>query len=148
MHKNSYYDITFELCELSEEIISQIRGQLAYFRISAYKDEASNQITSKIKDLKLIAKLLCSANLKDLFEDYTAETQQEKYNSVLIGCPLTMRVARLLKNFEQELILIKQDTFEKTPRTYDLKKSVRKFRDDLLAICPTGSRTWDFFQSI
>ena len=130
MLKNSYYDITFELCELSDEIIGQIRSQLAYYRVSAYKHESDVQITKKIKDLKLIAKLLCSANLKDLFEDYAAETAHNKYNSVLVGCPLTMRVTRLLKNFEQEISIIKTNTFKKTSTKYDLKKSVRKFREE------------------
>ena len=148
MTRNNHFDIALELCELSEEIVSQVRAQLAYYRISAYKFESKANVDSKIKDLKLISKLLCSANLKDVFEDYAAEASFENHNSIDAGCPLTMRVSRLLQNIENELTLIKKNSFQKTAQRYDLRQSVRKFRGELLAICPNGSRVWDFFQSI
>lgn len=148
MNQNNYYDITFELCELSDEIISQLRAQLSYYQISAYKNETASQIESHIKSLKLVAKLLCSATLKDVFEDYAAEQRQsEDFNSI-DDCALTLRVTRFIKFFEIELSLIKGNQFKKTQQRYDLRKSVRKFKHEILSICPAGSRARDFFQSV
>ena len=147
MVSNRYCDIKLELCELSDEIIAQIRAQIEYYRVSVYKDEAHKNIDVSVKNLRLVAKLLCSTNLKDLFEDMSAETTTYDQSEGIVECKLTMRITRLIRNFENEIKYIKNNTSEDESR-YDLRKSVRKFRQEILAICPSDSRVQMFFQSV
>lgn len=152
MNRSLHFEIIIELCGLCEDVIKKTREGLSYYQISTYKEESKEIIEENIRQLQLIAKLLCSANLKDYFQDYKAETNTQMIHNQLnidnSPCSLTLRVTRLIANIESELNYIKNDSFKKTSDQYNLRQSVRKFRTDLLGISMKGSKAWDFFQSV
>jgi hypothetical protein len=146
MARNNHFDITMELCELSEELITKIRAQINYYKVSVYKNESRSIIDNHIKGLKFISKVLSSDELKDLFEDFHAEENIYSSNPNSDYCPLTLRVSRLLNSFTVHIQQIKQNSYHLKPSKYDLKKSVIKFKNELIAICPHDSRSRSFFQ--
>lgn len=145
--RRNYSDITIELLDLSNEIITELTAQLNYYQVSIYKEESLKAIELKIRSLKFISKVLASQDLLDIFEDYHAEKMYSKSLANNAICPFFMRVNRLIQQFKKEITKIQSNSCLIDSTKYDLKKSVIKFKNELVAICPNGSRSRHFFKS-
>lgn len=152
MSRKRHIDIAIEMEELARELITEIRQQLSYFKVSVYKTEMIATIEGKITNLRVIADLFANEAIKEPFLDYEAERNTLIDFNTAEECVLTSRVIRLITNFEQQLEKYKASLISSGAsqiRNPDgLCKRVRERRREVLSFCRHGSHNWSFFQSI
>ncbi|MBM4251561.1 MAG: hypothetical protein FJ146_06285 [Deltaproteobacteria bacterium] len=142
-------DILLELIELTHERIDEVRCQVAYYRVSVYKGETAEQITTKLGQIERVSKIFGDDHLVDAFSDYVA---LEDANGQLCApgeCSFTRRVTTLLHAVELHLARLYRGlmTHSFTRDAAVLADALKEARHDVLALCHTGSRQWSFFQS-
>jgi hypothetical protein len=145
-------DILVELLDLSRDRIDEVRQQLSYYRASVYKDETGGHITTKIEELRLIAVLLGDVLVQESFRDYDAMSKAGVLNYIPGECSLSKRVGSLMTALDQHLdrlqrLCITRQTGSLT-NEQEFTAAILRHRNQLLALCPHGSRQWSFFQSL
>jgi hypothetical protein len=142
-------DILLELIELSHERIDEVRCQIAYYRASVYKQETADQINLKVEQLERVSVLFGDDHLVDVFSDFAAVDAASGQNCAPGECSFAQRVTGMLHALELHLSRIYRalTTHTLVTDTEALAAAVRVNRQDVLALCNTGSRHWTFFQS-
>lgn len=149
MSRLRHVDIFVEMLDLGQDLLTEIRQQLTYYRASVYKDETAKQINEKVTELTLLADLLGDEGMREALTDYEA-LLSETINSVPGDCLFSKRVTLLLGTLDQAFRNIQSRlTNPSNPQQdQELTESVRKHRHKLLALCRHGSRQWAFFTSL
>lgn len=145
-------DLMVELIELCQNIVSELRQELAYFRASVYKNEAATRIRERMDSLRLMCEMLGSDSLLEGFRDYDAELKNAHKNIYPGECSFSARVTRLITTLEPELNQILKNSAnnaqirEQAPSLFRERLNHNKNR--ILANCQPGSRSWHFFQLV
>lgn len=144
-----HIDISIEMLELGQELLTEIRQQLVYYRASVYKDETALQINAKVAEIALLADLLGDDSMREALTDYEA-LRQELTPPVPGECHFSKRVSLLLGTLDQAIRAMqgRLSTPSNPEQDQQLADSVRKHRHKLLALCRHGSRQWAFFTSL
>jgi hypothetical protein len=148
MSRLRHTDILVEMKDLALDMLTDIRQQLSYYRVSVYKDETSSKIEKKIEQLRLVAKLFGNEDIMEPLHDYDAMADAGVLNYVPGECSFSQRVSCLLTNLTKQLDIINPRSSVVNLPTRDIARSVQKHRRQLLALCRHGSRQWSFFQSL
>lgn len=147
MPKRVYIEIVYELVELMRSQIDQTRDFISLYQPSVYKCEVSSHIERKIKCLHLIAKLLEHELILDHFEDYRVSKAHMALETSIHSLQIPM-IQNLLQRIEKHLSsLSREQIFAMKPK-YDLRKSVQKFRHQILSEIPASSTSHHFFRSL
>ncbi|NRA46466.1 MAG: hypothetical protein HRU09_16065 [Oligoflexales bacterium] len=137
----------FQLCEICEEILTEIRNHLNYMSISVYKGESISLINEQIDQLRVLMESIPNSGALEPFHDFDAE--KLNHEPVPGECSYSMRVQRLLVNVDGVLKTLR--TSYKEPANieanYNFEK-VKKYKSTLQSSCPVGSKRWKFLQSI
>jgi len=141
-------DILVEMKDLALDILADIRQQLAYYKVSVYKDETSTNITIKVEQLRMIVGLMGKPDLMEPLLDYDAMKEAGVLNYVPGECSFSQRVTCLLQSLTEHLDIINPRSSVENIPTKEISKSIKRHRRQLLALCRHGSRQWSFFQSI
>ncbi len=142
-------DILLELIELTHERIDEVRCQVAYYRVSVYKGETADQISTKLGQLERVSTIFGDDYLLDAFSDYSALEEANGQHCAPGECSFTRRVTTLLHSLELHLARIYRSLMNHsfTRDAAELAEALKNARQDVLALCHTGSRQWSFFQS-
>lgn len=145
-------DILVELLELSRDRIDGVRQQLTYYRASVYKDETGQHINAKIEELRLIGGLLGDLLTAEAFRDFDVMSKAGVMNYIPGECSLSKRVGNLLTALDQHLDRLQRLCVTRqggaVGNEQEFAAAIRRHRNELLALCPHGSRQWTFFQSL
>ena len=150
MTRFRHTDILVELIELCQERMLEIRQQLTYYRASVYKAETANLINGKVEQMRLIGDLFGDLLLQETFDDYESMAKAGAMSVVPGECSFSKRVTLLLGALDGHMTRLSSQiqTRALTTNEADFAETVRKHRNQLLALCRHGSRQWTFFESL
>ena len=140
-------EILFQICDVCEEILNEIRGHLNYLNISVYKNESISAINEQIEQLRILMEGIPDSETLEPFLDFDAE----KLNQVPVPgeCSFSMRVQRLLINIDSVIRKLRITYPEsESPRSAQTLELVKKHKTSLQSSCPVGSKRWKFLQNI
>jgi hypothetical protein len=137
------------MIELCQDLMTEIRQQLAYYRASVYKDETRAAIDTRIDQLRLVAELFGDEGPGEAFKDYEAMAKAGAMHYVPGECSLSKRIGTLLASLDSDLSRLSAHHSSGDPFSgKEFETAVRKHRSQLLAACRHGSRQWAFFQML
>ena len=151
MSRFRHTDILVELIELCQERMAEIRQQLTYYRASVYKGETGDHVLSRIEHLRLVTGLFGDDLVREAFKDFDAMSKAGALNYIPGECSFSKRVGMLLSTLEENLGRLNDGNrggSSGEPPAQEFTAHVKKHRQELLAICPQGSRQWSFFQAL
>lgn len=151
MSRLRHVDIFVEMLELGHDMLTEIRQQLIYYRASVYKHETAAQIGDKIEQLKLLAELLADDAVKEALIDYEALKAEGAMSSIPGECTFSKRLTLLLGGLDHAFRGLQNrlvSTITAPEQELELAETVRKHRNQLLALCRHGSRQWAFFTAL
>lgn len=65
-------EMVYELIDLAGDIVLSTKQQLAYYKVSVYKNEEAEKIKESIADLQGIVDVIQNEDMKEAFLDYEA----------------------------------------------------------------------------
>ena len=68
-------EMVYELIDLASDIVLNTKQQLAYYKVSVYKNEEAEKIKESITDLQGIIDVIQNEDMKEAFLDYEATAQ-------------------------------------------------------------------------
>ena len=140
-------ETVYELIDLASEIILNTKQQLAYYKVSVYKNEEASKINDNIEDLKQIVDVIQDDRMQEAFLDYQAMSEHYEINPTGESCfyvrtlKLVNTMSEILENYT--IPYLKEDRQElNITNTLSLKKT----KSSLMARYKRGVRS--FFQDI
>lgn len=137
-------DVVSEVLDLCRDLISQLRGQLEYYRASVYKDEMLAQIDKRISELGFLLELLPFEESQEVWADYVAVCRHAAQFSSPGFCSYTQRVTQFLDQVEKAITAIYQHGME---TEWD-EQALKKNKNRLASLCLYGSQKWQFFYNL
>ena len=151
MARVRYSDLVLELVEVAREIRSDLQQRLRYYRASAYKLDAAQNINEKVDQLRAIFQILADDDLNEAMADHDAVLMMDPQmipQMIPSGdCSMTARIniliagmdpalAAMVRRFGQSQSLVREDTV----------KTLRRHRQTLMRVCREGSRSWELIR--
>lgn len=140
-------EVLFQIFDICEEILNDIRDHLNYLNISVYKVETIDKINEHIEQLRVLMESIPGAGAVEVFLDFEAE----KLNLVPVPgqCSFSMRVKRLLLNVSPILKNLR-DSYKENECSISTEaiQKFRKYKTLWQSTCPLGSKRWKFLQGI
>ena len=140
-------ETVYELIDLASEIILNTKQQLAYYKVSVYKNEEASKINDNIEDLKQIVDVIQDDRMQEAFLDYQAMGQHYEINPTGESCfyvrtlKLVNTMSEILENYT--IPYLKEDKKElNIANTLFFKKT----KPSLMARYKRGPKS--FFQDI
>ena len=146
-----YVDILVEMLELGQDLLSEIRQQLIYYRASVYKYEMAEQIEGKVDQLQLLAALLGDDAVREVLIDYEVLRVEGAMNCIPGECSFSKRVTLLIGGLDHAFGRVQSrlaSSHSAPEQEQEIADTVRKHRQKLLSLCREGSRQWAFFTSL
>ena len=98
-------ETVYELIDLASEIILNTKQQLAYYKVSVYKNEEASKINDTVEDLRQIVEAIQDDRMQEAFRDYDAMREHYEMNQSGDSCfyirtlKLITTMADILKNY-------------------------------------------------
>ncbi len=73
-------ETVYELIDLASEIILNIKQQLAYYKVSVYKNEEASKINDNVEELRQIVDVIQDDRMQEAFMDYEATAEHYEIN--------------------------------------------------------------------
>ena len=151
MARFDHRDIIMELVELAGELMDDVRQQVAYHRVSAYKTETAASVSRAIIRLRLVAEMTGDEAVADAFSDYDALCDNPEPSPVQDDCSFSHRVNHLMVSLGramEDLGVRVSSRDLPVEKLQDLPAMVIKRRREIVAVCRAGSRQQLFFQAV
>jgi hypothetical protein len=139
-----------ELTELCQDLVRDLRQELGYFRVSAYKHESMTIIEDKMTQLKSMVLIFGDSTLNEAFCDDFGLAANEDFQPLPGECRLSTRAGILINTVELGLkrLWLKLTTDHPSQPDEKLSETLRARKTELLSLCPEGTRQHLLFQAI
>ncbi len=109
-------ETVYELIDLASEIILNVKQQLAYYKVSVYKNEEVSKINDNVEELRQIVDVIQDDRMQEAFRDYQATAEHYEINPSGESCfyvrtlKLVSVMGEILRNYN--ISCIKDETEE------------------------------------
>lgn len=151
MSRDRRLDILLELVDLCYEIITDMKQQLSYYRVSVYKEEAADPLNKKIDQIRLVTGFFSDENVKEPIRDFDAIEKAAKLNFIPGECSYSVRVTRLIVDLEKQLSIFNRKIVSRDRTANlcnDFGSNLRRHRNELIHLCRYSGRHWSFMHEI
>lgn len=143
-------DMLVEMLDLCQQLISELRHQLSYFKASVYKHEAQESLNSKIQILGILVGIIGDEVAKELWDDFCSDDLSANC-SPPGECSFSLKLGILLGGLDDALkgfyhqINLKASALESQEK---IVESIRINKGKILTVCRSGSKQYSIFQEI
>jgi hypothetical protein len=150
MPRIRHSDLVLELAELCNDLVKDLRQRLGYYRVSAYKTDAAQQVNARVDQLRAVFQVLGDDVLNEAMADHDALLVQGAQHLTAGECTLTLRVSVLIRQMEPALAALVRRSHQQvnSPLREDTLKVLQRHRQTLMKVCPEGSRSREILREL